>query len=87
MPPNSEMGKMLLDRAVDAFAANRTRMEEMVRDVPGLRVLPDDYMSTLQAIVVAKGQQPELAEVNRFLADMRKSGSFRARSNAPESQA
>jgi polar amino acid transport system substrate-binding protein len=74
VPPNSEMGKMLLDRAVDAFAANRTRMEEMVRDVPGLRVLPDDYMSTLQAIVVAKGQQPQLAEVNRFLADMRKSG-------------
>jgi polar amino acid transport system substrate-binding protein len=74
VPPNAEMGKMLLDRSVDAFAANRTRMEELVHDVPGLRVLPDDYMVTLQAIVVAKGHARELAEINRFLADVRKSG-------------
>ena len=74
VPPNAEIGKMLLDRAVDAFAANRTRMEELVRDVPGLRVLPDDYMVTLQAIVVAKGHARELGEINRFLADVRKSG-------------
>lgn len=74
VPPNAEMGRMLLDRKVDAFAANRTRMEELVRDVPGLRVLPDDYMVTLQAIVVPKGKAAQLAEVNRFLADVRKSG-------------
>jgi polar amino acid transport system substrate-binding protein len=72
--PNAEMGRMLLDMRVDAFAANRTRMEELVRDVPGLRVLPDDYMVTLQAIVVRKGNSAQLAEVNRFLADVRKSG-------------
>ena len=65
---------MLLDRRVDAFAANRTRMEELTRDVQGLRVLPDDYMATLQAIVVPKGRTAQLAEVNRFLADVRKSG-------------
>ena len=65
---------MLLDKRVDAFAANRTRMEELARDVPGLRVLPDDYMVTLQAIVVVKGRAPQLAEINRFLADARKSG-------------
>jgi polar amino acid transport system substrate-binding protein len=74
VPSNAEMGKMLLDRAVDAFAANRTRMEELVRDVAGLRVLPDDYMVTLQAIVVLKGHARELVEINRFLADVRKSG-------------
>jgi len=74
VPPNAEMGKMLLDRRVDAFAANRTRMEELTRDVQGLRVLPDDYMATLQAIVVPKGRTAQLAEVNRFLADVRKSG-------------
>ncbi len=78
VPPNGEMGKMLLDGTVDAFAANRTRMEELVRDVPGLRVLPDDYMVTLQAIVVAKGHVRELAEVNRFLTDVRKSGFVQA---------
>lgn len=78
VPPNAEMGRMLLDGRVDAFAANRTRMEELVRDVPGLRVLPDDYMATLQAIVVRKGNSAQLAEVNRFLADVRKSGFVQA---------
>ena len=74
VPPNAALGKMLLDRKFDAFAANRTRMEEMVRDVPGLRVLPDDYMVTSQAIVVPKGNAARLAEINRFLADVRTSG-------------
>jgi hypothetical protein len=49
-------------------------MEELVRDVQGLRVLPDDYMVTLQAIVVPKGRSAQLAEINRFLAEVRKSG-------------
>ena len=78
VPPNAEMGKMLLDRKVDAFAANRTRMEELAHGVPGLRVLPDDYMVTLQAIVVPKGQRARLAEINRFLADVRTSGFMQA---------
>jgi polar amino acid transport system substrate-binding protein len=74
VPPNAALGKMLLDRKFDAFAANRTRMEELVRDVPGLRVLADDYMVTSQAIVVPKGNTARLAEINRFLADARTSG-------------
>ena len=74
VPPNAVLGKMLLDGKFNAFAANRTRMEELIRDVPGLRVLPDDYMVTSQAIVVPKGNTARLAEVNRFLADVRKSG-------------
>ncbi len=49
-------------------------MEELARDVQGVRVLPDDYMVTLQAIVVPKGRAAQLADVNRFLADVRKSG-------------
>ena len=74
VPPNAALGKMLLDRKFDAFAANRTRMEEMVREVPGLRVLADDYMVTGQAIVVPKGNTARRMAVNRFLADVRKSG-------------
>jgi polar amino acid transport system substrate-binding protein len=74
VPPNAVLGKMLLDRKIDAFAANRTRMEEMVREVPGLRVLSDDFTATLQSMVVAKGKRPQLDEVNRFLADVRQSG-------------
>ena len=78
VPPNAEMGRMVLDGKVQAFAANRARMEELARDVPGLRVLPDDYMTTLQAIVVFKGKAAQLGEVNRFLADVRKSGFVQA---------
>jgi polar amino acid transport system substrate-binding protein len=78
VPPNAAMGKMLLDGRFQAFAANRTRMEEMVREVPGLRVLPDDYMVTSQAIVVRKGNASLLAEVNRFLTDVRTSGFVQA---------
>ena len=74
VPSNAVMGKMLLDGKVDAFAANRTRMEELARDVPGVRVLADDYMVTGQAIVVQKGNASRLAEINRFLADVRASG-------------
>lgn len=73
-PPNAELAKMLLDREVDAVGANRTRMEELVREFPALRVLPDDFMQTTQAIVVAKGKASQLAYLNRFLADVRGSG-------------
>jgi hypothetical protein len=49
-------------------------MEELARDVPGLRVLQDDYMVTSQAIVVPKGNTQRRQAINRFLADVRKSG-------------
>jgi polar amino acid transport system substrate-binding protein len=78
VPPNTVLGKMLLDGKFDAFAANRTRMEEVAGEVPGLRVLPDDYRVTSQAIVVPKGNAPRLAEINRFLADVRASGFVKA---------
>jgi polar amino acid transport system substrate-binding protein len=74
VPPNAALGKMLLDGKFDAFAANRTRMEELVREVPGLRVLGDDYMVTSQAIVVPKGNAARRMAVNRFLAEVRTSG-------------
>jgi len=78
VPPNAVLGKMLLDGKIHAFAANRTRMEELAREVPGVRVLPDDFMVTSQAIVVRKGETSRLAEVNRFLGDVRASGFVQA---------
>ena len=78
VPANAALARMLLDGKFDAFFANRTRMEEMVRDVPGLRVLPDDYMVTSQAIVVRKGNAARLAEINRFLTEVRTSGFVKA---------
>lgn len=78
VPPNAELGRMLLDGRFQAFAANRTRMEELARAVPGIRVLADNYMVTRQAVVVPKGRSVRLAEINRFLADVRASGFVQA---------
>ena len=74
VPSNAAIAKMILDGKLDAFAANRTRMEELVREFPALRILPDNFLMTLQAIVVAKGKRSQLEQVNRFIADMRTSG-------------
>lgn len=77
-PPNAELAKMLLGGQLDAVGANRTRIEELVRQFPALRVLSDDFMETTQAIVVAKGKSAPLAYLNRFLADVRASGFVKA---------
>ncbi|MBI3050797.1 MAG: transporter substrate-binding domain-containing protein [Acidobacteria bacterium] len=77
-PPNAELAKMLLSGQVDAVGANRTRMEELVREFPKVRVLPDDFMQTTQAIVVQKGKVSQVAYLNRFLADVRASGFVKA---------
>lgn len=73
-PPNAELAKILLSGQADAVGANRTRMEELVREFPALRVLADDFSHTTQAIVVAKGKRSQLAYLNTFLAEVRKSG-------------
>jgi polar amino acid transport system substrate-binding protein len=77
-PPNAELAKILLGGQADAVGANRTRMEELVREFPTLRVLPDDFTHTTQAIVVAKGKRSQLTYLNTFLADVRASGFVKA---------
>lgn len=77
-PPNAELAKMLFGGQVDAVGANRTRMEELVREFPKLRVLSDDFMFTTQAIVVAKGKRAQLDYLNTFIADVRASGFVKA---------
>jgi len=86
VPPNAGLAAMLLDGRVDVFAANRTRMEELAREFPAIRVLPGDFLIVGQAIVVAKGNRPRLDEINRFLAEVRASGFVKAsidRANLP----
>jgi len=77
-PPNAELAKMLFSGQVDAVGANRTRMEELVREFPKLRVLSDDFMHTTQAIVVVKGGTAPLTYLNRFIAEVRTSGFVKA---------
>ena len=59
---------------IDAFAANRQRMEEAAKTSTRVRVLPDNFLMIGQAIIVEKGQASSLDEVNRFIAEVRTSG-------------
>ena len=74
MPPNDQLAAMLARGELDAFAANRQRMDELVRVSPKVRVLADNFLVVGQAIVVEKGNQSALVELNAFLADVRASG-------------
>ncbi len=77
-PPQAELEKLLLSGELDAFGANRQRMVEAAAIAPQLRVLPDDFMVAGQAIVVEKGDPSRIAELNRFLDDVRSSGFVKA---------
>jgi polar amino acid transport system substrate-binding protein len=77
-PLNAELAKILLGGQADAVGANRTRMEELVREFPKLRVLQDDFTHTTQAIVVAKGKRSQLSYLNTFLSEVRGSGFVKA---------
>ena len=74
VPSNAALASMLLDGTVDAFAANRSRMEALARDLPAVRVLDDNFLVIGQAIVVAQGERARLDALNPFLAEVRASG-------------
>jgi len=58
---------------IEAYAANRQRLSELVARVPGLRLLPDNFYGVEQSIIVAKGN-PGLAAVDRLVDEARASG-------------
>jgi polar amino acid transport system substrate-binding protein len=59
---------------IDAFGANRQRLTNMAAEMPGYRLLPDDVFDVPQTIIVPKDKPEILAEINRFIDDMRGSG-------------
>ena len=65
--------KQLRDGEIDAYAANRQRLSELLARVPGLRLLPDNFYGVEQAIIVPKGN-PGLPAINRMLDEARASG-------------
>ena len=77
-PPADVVATMVVKGELDVFAANRQRMEDAARTSPQVRVLADSFLDIGQAIVVDKGQTARLAEINRFLADVRASGFVKA---------
>jgi polar amino acid transport system substrate-binding protein len=79
--PSAEIAtgiKMLLAGELDAYAANRTRLLEIEAREPGLRVLPDNFFSPEQSIVVARANSARLAILDRFIAEARASGLIQA---------
>ncbi len=70
----AEIKRLLLAKEIDAFGANRQRLTNMMKDTPGLRLLPDSLFGVPQTIIVPKGRAEVLAAVNRFIDDVRKSG-------------
>jgi polar amino acid transport system substrate-binding protein len=74
MPPLDELQKMMLSGQIDAFGANRQRMEEAASQSPKLRVLSDNFSTAEQAIVVEKKDASRLDSINRFLQDVLVSG-------------
>jgi len=63
---------------IDAFGANRQRLTNLLPDLPGYRLLPDSLFGVTQTIIVPKGKPEALAEVNRFIDDVRASGFLQA---------
>ena len=59
---------------IDAYGANRTRLLTALTKQPDLRLLPDNFYSVEQAIIVAKGQPGKRALVEDFVAQAKASG-------------
>jgi len=59
---------------IDAFGANRQRLTNLAADMPGYRLLPDNIFDVPQTIIVPKDKAEGLAQVNRFIDEVRASG-------------
>ncbi len=66
--------KKFVANEIDAFGANRQRLTTMIKDMPSYHVLPDTLFGVTQTIIVPKDKVEVLADVNRFIDDVRNSG-------------
>lgn len=73
-PAPAEIRRLFAAGEIDAFGANRQRLTNLMKDIPGLRLLPGSLFGVPQTIVVDKGKAAALASVNRFLDEMRATG-------------
>ncbi|MEO8052660.1 MAG: transporter substrate-binding domain-containing protein, partial [Acidobacteriota bacterium] len=77
-PPQPELERLLLSGELQAFAANRQRMEDAAAKSSKLRALSDNFLVVIQQIVVDKGAPAKLAEIDRLIDEMRTSGFIKA---------
>jgi len=66
--------RKLVAGEIDAFGANRQRLTNLLKDMPGYRLLPDSLFGVPQTIIVPKGRTEMLAVINRFIDEVRASG-------------
>jgi polar amino acid transport system substrate-binding protein len=59
---------------IDAFGANRQRLTNLAADMPGYRLLPDNIFDVPQTIIVPRDKPDALAQINRFIDEVRASG-------------
>jgi polar amino acid transport system substrate-binding protein len=74
----AEAKRMLTAGEIDAYAANRQRLLEAAADLPGTRLLADNFLAVQQAIAVAKGNPARLAILDRFIEEARSAGLIRS---------
>ena len=70
----AEIKEMLVSSQINAFGANRQRLSDVLSEVTGLRLLPDDLYGVEQTLIVPMGKPDVLKIVNQFIDDVRRSG-------------
>ena len=68
----------MLSGELQAFGANRQRMEDAAAKSPKLRALADNFLVVVQEVVVEKGDPAKLAQIDALIDDMRSSGFIKA---------
>jgi polar amino acid transport system substrate-binding protein len=77
-PPQAELERLLLSGELQAFGANRQRMEDAAAKSSKLRALSDNFLVVVQEIVVEKGDPAKLTQIDALIDDMRSSGFIKA---------
>ncbi len=75
---NADAKRKFAANEIDAFGANRQRLTNLLREMPGYRILPDNIFDVPQTIIVSKGRTDALATIDTFIDDARASGFLKA---------
>ena len=68
--------KELVEGRIDAFASNRTVLEDFATTAPGYRVLPGGFLEVKFGIGVPKGRPAAVAYASEFVREMIASGAI-----------
>ncbi len=66
--------ELLKAHEIEAYAANRQRLTELIAKTSGLRIVSGNFYGVEQAVIVRKGNRILLEKIDKFLDDARASG-------------